>query len=99
MVKLFVVEGIVWFSYIDLFSRILDARHLVGHFRRLLHVLGIGQVPVSPMSTVYGPANTIKPDRLISQLLRNLFRGKNYGGRSITGRTDIQSLDWLTDGL
>src|SRR5207245_10055597 len=99
MVEFFVVKRIVGLSNINLLPRVLDARHLVGHLGRLLNILGVCKIPVSPVSTIQRPANAVKPDRLISQLLRNLLRCENDRRCSIARRTNVQPLPGSTDRI
>src|SRR5437016_14360764 len=99
MVEFFVVKGIVRLGNVNLLSRVLDARHLVGHLGRLLNILRICQVPVGPMRRVKGPTYTVQPNRLIGQLLRNLLLYENDRCCTVAWRTYVQTLDRSTDRL
>src|SRR5437660_9988904 len=97
--KFLVVERVVDFCDIDLFPRLLDTRHLVGHPSSLLNILWIGQIPVRPVRCIKGPSYTVEPDRLVCQFLRNLLGSKYSRCSTVSGRTHVQSFDGPADAL
>ena len=93
MVEFFVSKGIIGLGHMDLFAGFFDACHGIGVAGRYLHIIGIIEVPVTPVGRVQAVADPVDPNGLFRHSASHILRGKNDGCGPVTGGADVQPVD------